>query len=331
MRAALESGRRTTRSRIDERASALAEPSRDRTSRLQRRLDLPEALDRARPVPFAERVLAVSRLFKEGREDSRRLPGHPQPVDREPLELDGPARSGGPDRREGPRVRGRRVRLRPHPLPGRLDRLGPPDEEGNQEGHPEGACQDRRPGEGFRRTLRAIPVSEKEQHATDEEERGQDRQEDGRDRIGNEDPGPRRRPARGRRLRERLAPGVQIRQIEGERCDEEDGQDQEQRDRPRELSAAGWEHIRAKALGAHNDFPEGPGCADQAKLSCSKKRFRLRSPWNRRATAAATEPRESRTRTSPRMPGPACAGAIIAGPFVDGVWPAEETPPAMSR
>src|SRR5439155_27117077 len=96
--------------------------------------------------------------------------------------LDGPARSGGPDGREGPRVRGRRVRLRPHPLPRRLDRLGPPDEEGNQQGHPEGACQDRRPGEGFRRTLRATPVSEKEQHATDEEERGQDRQEDGRDR-----------------------------------------------------------------------------------------------------------------------------------------------------
>src|SRR5439155_1302641 len=88
-RAALESGRRTTRSRIDEGASALAGPSRDPTSRLQRRLDLPEALDRARPVPFAERVVAVSCLFEEGREDARRVPGHPQPIDREPLELVG--------------------------------------------------------------------------------------------------------------------------------------------------------------------------------------------------------------------------------------------------
>src|SRR5437016_11546280 len=76
-----------TRSRIDERASALAGPSRDPTSRLQRRLDLPEALDRARPVPFAERVLAVSCLFEEGREDARRVPRHPQPIDRQPLEL----------------------------------------------------------------------------------------------------------------------------------------------------------------------------------------------------------------------------------------------------
>src|SRR6266550_2835357 len=94
----------------------------------------------------------------------------------------------------------------------------------------------------------------------------------------NEDPGLRRPPARGCRLRDRLAAGVQVRQIEGERRDEEDGQDQEQRDRPRELSAAKSEHIRAMALGAHNDFPEGPGCAGQAELSCSKKRFRLRSP-----------------------------------------------------
>src|SRR5947208_15043110 len=74
---------------MDERASALAGPSRDPTSRLQRRLDLPEALDRARPVPFAERVVAVSCLFEEGREDARRVPGHPQPIDREPLELVG--------------------------------------------------------------------------------------------------------------------------------------------------------------------------------------------------------------------------------------------------
>src|SRR5947208_15638207 len=77
------------RSRIDERASALAGPLPERTSRLQRRLDLPKAVNRARPVPFAERVLAVPRLFEEGREDARRLPGHPQPVDREPFELVG--------------------------------------------------------------------------------------------------------------------------------------------------------------------------------------------------------------------------------------------------
>src|SRR5207247_7793560 len=72
-----------------------------------------------------------------------------------------------------------------------------------------------------------------------------------------EDSGPRRRPAGGRRLRDRLAPSVQVRQIEGERRDEEDGQDQEERDRPRELSAAKSEHIRAQAHGAHNDFPGG--------------------------------------------------------------------------
>src|SRR2546430_16873649 len=75
------------RSPEDERQPAVAENSLGRTARLQRRLNPTEAVDRARPIRLAERVLAVSRLLEEGGETSRLLAGHLQSVDREPLEL----------------------------------------------------------------------------------------------------------------------------------------------------------------------------------------------------------------------------------------------------
>src|SRR5256885_1544081 len=86
-RAALEKETRTMRSPEDERASAVAEKSLGRTSRLQGRLNPTEAVHRARPIRLAERVLAVSGLLEEGGEISRLLAGHLQSVDREPLEL----------------------------------------------------------------------------------------------------------------------------------------------------------------------------------------------------------------------------------------------------
>src|SRR6267143_126701 len=177
-RATRERDMRARGSQEGERASVLAGKSRERsTSRLQRRLDLTEAVDRANPVPVAKRMLAVPSLFEQGREDARRIAGYAQSVDRETLELvgcervlvrdparseegaelleasedhrtdvstflevtnrcadrdnqehlDGPTCRCGPDRRESPGVRGRRVRLRPRLLAGPSDRPRPPD------------------------------------------------------------------------------------------------------------------------------------------------------------------------------------------------------------
>src|SRR6267143_2414829 len=215
-RATRERDMRARGSQEGERASVLAGKSRERsTSRLQRRLDLTEAVDRANPVPVAKRMLAVPSLFEQGREDARRIAGYAQSVDRETLELvgcervlvrdparseegaelleasedhrtdvstflevtnrcadrddgrlsgvrrresevpvrigtvrpsediqkpsdrredrdnqehlDGPTCGCGPDRRESPGVRGRRVRLRPRLLAGPSDRPRPPD------------------------------------------------------------------------------------------------------------------------------------------------------------------------------------------------------------
>ena len=70
-RATREEDTRAGGSREEERASVLAGNSSERsTSRLQRRLDLTEAVDRAGPVSVAERVLAVPGLFEQGREDA---------------------------------------------------------------------------------------------------------------------------------------------------------------------------------------------------------------------------------------------------------------------
>src|SRR2546430_7852869 len=279
-RAALEKETRAMRSPEDERASAVAEKSLGRTSRLQRRLNPTEAVDRARPIRLAERVLAVSRLLEEGGETSRLLAGHLQSVDREPLELarregllvgestrpeegaepqeadedgradvsarfevvdrgldredgrltrvrhwecgiplrigsgasakqvqephdrgedsddqeqlDRPARGRRPDGRQGPGVRGRGVPFRPGTFSSRLDRPRPPDQHGNQQGHPEGARQDLPPGEGLHRTVLASAAADEGDYATDEKEGEQDGQDRRRDRIGEEDSDARR-------------------------------------------------------------------------------------------------------------------------------------------
>src|SRR5207249_5509452 len=63
-----------------------------------------------------------------------------------------------------------------------------------------------------------------ETHEDDEEEVTHERVEDAeRARF---------RPARGARARNRLASGVQVRDVEGERRDQQDRQEQEERDRP---------------------------------------------------------------------------------------------------
>src|SRR3989442_3634134 len=65
----------------------LAESPRENMSRLQRRPDAREALDRPSAIRLAEGMHAVPRLLEEGRQRPRRVPGYPEPLHREVVEL----------------------------------------------------------------------------------------------------------------------------------------------------------------------------------------------------------------------------------------------------
>src|SRR5947209_17698220 len=65
----------------------LAESPRENISRLQPRPDAREALDRPSAICLAEGMHAVPRFLEEGRQRPRRVPGHPEPLDRERIEF----------------------------------------------------------------------------------------------------------------------------------------------------------------------------------------------------------------------------------------------------
>src|SRR2546428_129907 len=65
----------------------LAESPRENISRLQRRPDACEALDRPSAICLLKGMHAVPRFLEEGRQRPRRVPGHPEPLDREMVEF----------------------------------------------------------------------------------------------------------------------------------------------------------------------------------------------------------------------------------------------------
>src|SRR2546422_2994074 len=65
----------------------LAESPRENISRLQRRPDACEALDRPSAICLLKGMHAVPRFLEEGRQRPRRVPGHPEPLDRERIEF----------------------------------------------------------------------------------------------------------------------------------------------------------------------------------------------------------------------------------------------------
>src|SRR5437667_5646173 len=65
----------------------LAESPRENISRLQRRPDAREALDRPSAIRLAERMDTVPRFLEEGGQRPRRVPGHAEPLDREMVEF----------------------------------------------------------------------------------------------------------------------------------------------------------------------------------------------------------------------------------------------------
>src|SRR5881296_4249321 len=124
-------------------------------------------------------------------------------------------RPSGPAR--GPRVPGRRSGLAD---PERLEHPGPGEQQGDDQDQADRGGDDLPPRERFRRSPLADPTPQErvdedrdhETHEDDEEEVTHERVEDAeRARF---------RPARGARARNRLASGVQVRDVEGERRDQ---------------------------------------------------------------------------------------------------------------
>src|SRR3989449_87293 len=163
-------------------------------------------------------------------------------------------RPSGPAR--GPRVPGRRSGLAD---PERLEHPGPGEQQGDDQDQSDHGGDDLPPRERFRRSPPPDPAAQErvdedrdyETHEDDEEQVSQERVEDAeRARF---------RPARGAAPRDRLASGVEVRDVEGERRDEQDRQEQEQRDRPLGLPPPRADHVCAKAPCAHNGFPDSRG------------------------------------------------------------------------
>src|SRR3989454_4308192 len=163
-------------------------------------------------------------------------------------------RPSGPAR--GPRVPGRRSGLAD---PERLEHPGPGEQQGDDQDQSDRGGDDLPPRERFRRSPPPDPAAQERvdedrdyaSHEDDEEQVYQERRDDAeRARF---------RPARGAAPRDRLASGVEVRDVEGERRDEQDRQEQEQRDRPLGLPPPRADHVCAKAPCAHNGFPDSHG------------------------------------------------------------------------
>src|SRR2546425_5287731 len=166
-------------------------------------------------------------------------------------------RRPGGDRPSGaardPRVPGRRSGLAD---PEGLKHPGPGEQEGDDHDGPDRRGDDLPPGERFRRGPLADPpaeerVDEDGDHETDEDDEEQvphERVEDA-ERAGLS-------AARGAPSRDRLPPGVEGCDVEGERRDEHNRQEQEQWDRPLRLSPPRADHVCTKAPWSHNGFPD---------------------------------------------------------------------------
>src|SRR6266705_4820379 len=178
----------------------------------------------------------------------------------------GSDRPSGPAR--GPRVPGRRSGLA---NPERSEHPGPGEQEGDDQDEADRGGDDLPPGERFRRRPLTDPTPQErvdedrdhETHKDDEEQVSQEWVEDAeRARL---------RAARGAPSRDRLASGVKVRHVEGERRDEHDRQEQEQRDRPLGLPPPRADHVCAKAPCAHNGFPDSRGSREVTRRRAARR------------------------------------------------------------
>src|SRR5712691_2545499 len=185
---------------------------------------------------------------EDDQDDDRREDGQPEEQAEGRTGGDRPSRSA-----RGPGVPRRRGGLAD---PERLEHPGPCEQEGDDQDEGDRRGDDLPPGERLRRCLLANPPAEErvdedrddETQKDDEEQVSHERVEDtDRARFG---------AARGAPSGNRLAPGVEVRDVEGERRDEQDRQKQEQRDRPLRLPPPRADHVCAKAPWSHNGFPD---------------------------------------------------------------------------
>src|SRR2546428_239662 len=228
----------------------LAESPRENISRLQRRPDAREALDRPSAIRLAERMDAVPRFLEEGRQRPRRVPGHAEPLDRERVEFPrGQGALGGnpasPEQEAEPTET--RENRGPH-IPTEFELL-------NRilDGVRRGVARDRLVDGVLVEFAWAHPTTEQ----GDEEASERDEEQVPEERVDRPDRGRLRPP--GGRPGKRLPARVEVGEVEREPGDEEDREEQEDGDRPRGPPPAETGHLRAKAVTVHNGFPE---CCD---------------------------------------------------------------------
>src|SRR3989442_942057 len=284
--------------------------------RPQRHPDAREALDRPMAVRLAQRMLAVPVRFDfdESRTAAEQDDQDDDRHEDRQGEKQAEGRAGGdrPSRAaRGPRVPGRRSGLAD---PERLEHPGPREQEDDDQGEPDRRGDDLPPRERFHRCLLTDPPTEKcMDEDRDDETREDDEQQVSQERVEDAE-GAWLGAALGAPSRNRLPPGVEVRDVEGERRDEDDRKEQEQRDRPLGLSPPRADHACAKAPCAHNGFPDSRGSQEAyATPSCSKNCARRRWPINCKARATRPEAIEKAKARTPTRTGPPSVLRSMAG------------------
>src|SRR5438128_7115142 len=168
----------------------------------------------------------------------------------------------------GSRVPGRRSGLAD---PERLEHPGPGEQEGDDQDEANRRGDDLPPGERFRRSpLADSSAEERVDEDRDHETHKENKEQVSHERVEDAERA-RLRAARGAPSRDRLSPGVEVRDVEGERRDEQDRQEQEQRDRPLGLPPPRADHVCAKAPCAHNGFPDSRGSREVTRRRAARR------------------------------------------------------------
>src|SRR2546421_11610594 len=220
----------------------------------------------------------VSRRLRFNLDDPRTAPEQDHQDDDRPQDgqAEEQAYGGAGGDRPSRAARGSPGPRRPSRLadPERLEHPGPGEQEGDDQDEANRRGDDLPPGERFRRSpLADSSAEERVDEDRDHETHKENKEQVSHERVEDAERA-RLRAARGAPSRDRLSPGVEVRDVEGERRDEHDRQEQEQRDRPLGLPPPHADHVCAKAPCAHNGFPDSRGSREVTRRPAARRTAR---------------------------------------------------------